>query len=61
MVFIAMIASPIQYFYRPHPKDGVGNVFTGVSLVNGGGGGVAPSPVPGPVWKVPPSPIPSPV
>ena len=34
------------YFYRPHPKDGEGNVLTGVSVHRGR---VSPSPVPGPV------------
>ena len=55
----------VAYLYRPHPKDGKGNVFTGASLSPGEGvpqvtpwsnprgGGVPPapvtSPVPGPV------------
>ena len=36
--------------YRSHPKDGEGNVFTGVCLLKwGGGGGVPGSPVTSPV------------
>ena len=38
-------------YYRPHLKDGEGNVFTGLCLsVGGGGGGVTQSLVPGPFW-----------
>ena len=28
--------TPSYYFYCPHPKDGDGNVFTGVCLLIGG-------------------------
>ena len=33
---------------RPHPKDGEGNVFTGVRLSVGSGGGQGGTPVSGP-------------
>ena len=44
-------------YYRPHPKDGEGNVFTGVCPSTPGGGGVTPVPgsFPGPFLGVPPS------
>ena len=35
-----MIGSP--YFYRPHPKDGEGNVFS-LSTLGGGGSGQSPA------------------
>ena len=30
--------NPLGFFYRPHPQDGEGTVFTGVYLSTGGGG-----------------------
>ena len=43
--------------YRPHPKDGEGNVFTGVCLfTRGRGGGGYHSPVTGPVQSFAPGP-----
>ena len=51
-----LIKGRVQHFYRPRPKDGEGNVFTGVCLLTGG----YPL-VPGPFQEEPPSPFTSPV
>ena len=47
----------MAYYYHPHPKDGEGNVYTGVYSFTREGGGVAPSPITGPL----PSPVPGPI
>ena len=41
---VCTILLRFYHFYRPHPKDGEGNVFTGICPSTGGGGGY---PLPG--------------
>ena len=55
---LALMSSNTKNSFGPHPKDGEGNVFTGVCPFNfegGGVGGVTPVPgsFPGPFWGYP--------